>query len=187
MLKDYYIYLKMLFLIIIMIALFILFNQFNIAFNDKKKLLLILSYLIFSIGVIYNKKISFIGYLLALLVILFYRHQNDNNYTDYKYIVIWIKHLFSNKIIFINVFGNFILYIPFVYYLNEITKRIALSIIFVFIFIIFGEYVQYLLKIGVFDVVDIVINTLGVLIYGLIYEVYIWMRKKRIQKKKIQI
>lgn len=179
MIKDGYIYLKLVLLIIFGFLMIILFKIYQNIFNIKIIGLLIISYIIFICGVIFNEKISFLGYLMALFTILFYRKQINNNVTDMDYIKVWINYLFSNKIIFINVFGNLVLYMPFIYYLNKFFKNIKIAIIVVFIFIVCGEYVQYLLKIGVFDLVDIIINTIGVLIYGLEYEVYIWIKKIR--------
>lgn len=183
MTKDKYIYWKLDLVIILEFLMIFIFKTYHQVFNIEIITILSISYLVFSIGIFISPKISFIGYLLGLFTILFYREQIENNYTNSDYINLWIKNLFSNKIIFINVFGNIILYIPFVYYLNLFSKNILFSIILVFNFIVIGEYVQYLLKIGVFDLVDIVINTLGVLIYVLIYEVLIWMKK--IKKKKL--
>lgn len=184
MTKDKYIFLKLGLLICLGFIMISLFNVYNQIFNLKLISILIISYLVFTIGVIYNDKISFLGYLIALITILFYRKKIDDNISDSNYINIWINHLFSNKIIFINVFGNLILYIPLIYYIIKFSKKILLSISIVFSCIIIGEYVQYLLKIGVFDLVDIVINTMGVLMYVLMYEVYIWMKK--IKTKQIQ-
>lgn len=177
MTKDRDIYLKFVFLIILGFLMIIVFKTYYQIFDFKMIIIISISYLVFLIGIIINQKIAFVGYLISLLTILFYREKINDNYTDSEYINLWIKNLFSNKIIFINVFGNIILYIPFIHYLNLFSKNIIFSIIMVFNFILIGEYVQYLLKIGVFDLVDIVINTLGVLIYVLIYGVLIWMKK----------
>lgn len=185
MTKDRYIYWKLGLVVIFEFLMMFIFKIYYQIFNIEIITMLSISYLVFSIGIFTSSKIAFSGYLLGLFIILFYREQIDNNYTNSDYINLWIKNLFSNKIIFINVFGNVILYIPFVYYLNKFSKNILFSIILVFNFIVIGEYVQYLLKIGVFDLVDIVINTLGVLIYVLIYEVLIWMKK--IKKKNLII
>lgn len=177
MIKDRYIYWKLGLIFIIGLALVCLFKVYQNIFDIKLISALIISYIIFIVGLFYDKKITFIGYLFALYIILFYREKTDNNISDTDYINKWIDLLFSNKIVFINVFGNLVLYIPFVYFLKGFIKKTLLSIIIVFGFIVIGEYVQYLLKIGVFDLVDIAINTLGVLMFGLVLEVSVWMKK----------
>lgn len=175
MIKDKYIFEKIGLLSILVISLLLLFKHYHYLFSIKLQIILILALIIFSFGLFINNKISFLGYLISLYAVLLLREHTDNNYSDNFYLDIWLKNLFSNKIIFINVFGNLILYIPFVYYLNTKYKYIL-----VFCLIIAGEYVQYLLNVGVFDVVDIIINILGIFLYMIVYEVFIWMKKKKI-------
>ena len=69
----------------------------------------------------------------------------------------YFQLLFTNKIIFINVIGNLILYIPIVFYLNA--NKYYLLIVFTSIILL--ELLQKILSVGVFDWKDIVLNTIG--------------------------
>ena len=84
--------------------------------------------------------------------------------------------MFKNKVIFLNILGNIILFIP----MGIINKNISKS----FIIILIIELSQILLKKGIFDIVDIVLNMLGALV-GFI-GAKIWMKiiknKRKIKK-----
>lgn len=192
MTKDRYMYLKLGIILLLQMLILEIFKRYPKIFVLKLVIILSICFIIFAIGFLINHHLAFIGYLLALITVLFFRTEIDKNYSNIDYFNSWINNLFSNKTIFINVFGNLVLYIPFIYYLNlfgnkNSKKYVFINIVIVFGFIIIGEYVQYLLKVGVFDLVDIIINTLGVLIYVLIYEVILWMRKIKIKVKNKMI
>lgn len=111
-----------------------------------------------------NNLIAFLSYILALITVLFSREKVDINISNNDYIFEWLKIVFKNKTVFINVFGNFVLYIPMVLFLNKKIKQKPLIIFIILVIIVLLEVMQYLTSRGVFDIIDIVLNILGVLI-----------------------
>lgn len=94
-------------------------------------------------------------YYLFLTIILFARKRLEYKPSFKIYLIDWLKLAFKNKIIFINLFGNILLFIPLGYY-----KGIIKSILIVIII----ELLQLLFKRGVFDIVDIILNTIGIIL-----------------------
>lgn len=132
-------------------------------------------YLLFGIFYIYKNKVGMkIIYYVFLLILLFFR-KSEGNYNFNFYIFKWIQNM-DNKIIFINVIGNILLFIP----MGVINKNILYSL-FIIILI---EFLQLILNKGIFDIVDIFLNMIGV-IFGLI-GVMIWKKIKTIKKMKIK-
>lgn len=106
-----------------------------------------------------KKDISRFFYLMFIFVFLLWRHPIENNVNFKFYLGKWIKMIFQNRIIFINIIGNLLLFVPLVYYIkgkNNYIIIIALILIF--------EILQLLTKRGVFDIVDIFLNITGVII-----------------------
>lgn len=127
--------------------------------------LILFTYLL--LDTIYNINIKklFCIYIFFLLITLFLRpFLDDYSYNKIFYLEFWIKRLFQNKVIFLNIIGNIILYIPLGYILKKSTfsniKILVLSISMIIIF----EFIQFVLKVGVLDFIDIFLNILGVLI-----------------------
>lgn len=106
--------------------------------------------------------IIFIIYILLLIIVLFDRKQFDQKiYSDGLYIKTWLKLIFTNKIVFINVVGNIILFIPFGILIKHFKLKFIKSFIIISITILMIETLQYLTKRGVFDLLDIILNILG--------------------------
>lgn len=96
---------------------------------------------------------------------LFYRqHYDEFTLSQYGYIRKWINILFTNKIVFINVIGNIILFIPLGYIARLIKSKMIIKIICLISFIVSLELLQYITKRGVFDFIDIILNISGSLI-----------------------
>ena len=87
-----------------------------------------------------------------------YREPNFDIYLDE-----WILYIFKNKIIFINIVGNILLFIPLGFFKGIIKSTLIIIII---------EILQYILKRGIFDVVDIILNLIGVVIGKIGREIY---------------
>jgi len=91
--------------------------------------------------------------------------------------------------VFINVLGNVLLYMPFELYLLYQKQGIMVSNGICLIIIILFEMMQYIFKRGVFDIVDILINYVGVLIITGIFliseGVSKWIMKKKMKEKKL--
>lgn len=104
-------------------------------------------------------------YMLFLLVTLFFRPINNNYmYNEIFYLNGWLKRLFQNKIIFLNIIGNIVLYIPLGYILLEkIKSKFKLGLISLVLIIVL-EFIQFIIKVGVFDFIDILLNIIGVII-----------------------
>lgn len=73
--------------------------------------------------------------------------------------------------IVINIFGNLLVYMPLEYFLVELFNIKNASIIFVisFAIIITIELLQYIFKIGVLDIDDLILSTFGMMIFYLAY------------------
>ena len=84
--------------------------------------------------------------------------------------------MFKNKVIFLNILGNIILFIP----MGIINKNILKS----FIIILIIELSQILLKKGIFDIVDIVLNMLGALVGFIGAKIWMKIIKNKMKIKK---
>ncbi len=137
-------------------------------------ILLIVIYILFGLS-IYFKKINYIKilYYITLFILLFLRI-SETGYNFEFYLFEWLKYIFKNKIILINILGNILLFIP----MGIINKKLIKSILI----IILIEVMQLILNKGIFDIIDIILNTFGVII-GMI-GVLLW-KKIKIKRKKI--
>ncbi len=110
-------------------------------------------------------------YSIFLIINLYFRTPSTNEqFSTNFYLKKWFKLLFKNKIVFINVIGNVLLFIPLGYIVGNLKIRkinIVIKIMIGILIIIALELIQYFTKLGVFDFVDILLNTIGYLI-GLI-------------------
>lgn len=166
--------------LILFIGLFLVFywisdyiiNTLNIFLNFTHLLLCFL----FGIGLFYllfkvNINMVFIFYIMMLIVFMFFRKDVaiiDKAYSFDFYLFKWLR-IMHNNIVFINITGNVILFIPLIlfllYYWNKsYLYNISISILV----IILLEWLQAFTKKGIFDIVDISLNTFGVLVAVLI-------------------
>lgn len=168
-------------MLIIMYILFAPFYYFGIkeivtsldVFYPNIVFVLMLLYCLFVFTLYVNKeKWQFIVYLLGLLCILFYR-KSKVGYNFTFYLLDWVNYIFKNKTIAMNIIGNILIFVPLGYYL----RNVGLSVTSV----VCLELLQVLFKRGMFDVVDIFLNIIGVLIGVVI----IWMKKRRNTTKKL--
>lgn len=75
--------------------------------------------------------------------------------------------------------GNVLMYIPFGYLINfnfnsSFINKVILSIFFIFSI----EVLQFVFKLGVFDINDIILNSIGLIIGLLLFEFYTKIKKK---------
>jgi len=102
-------------------------------------------------------KIVLGSYFLFTLVFLFFRTKVNDNLNFEFYLWKWLKIIFKNPIVFINIFGNIFLFVPYVFFIKS--KYYWLIIII----LIFGlEFMQYVTHRGVMDIVDVTLNLFGV-------------------------
>lgn len=112
------------------------------------------------------------AYSLFLIIILMCRKQTEEKIiSNPDYIKIWWKIIFTNKIVFLNLIGNLLLYFPFGIILKKKGTNIIVSILLMIIVIVSMELLQYITKRGIFDYIDIILNLLGSLIgYMLVHK-----------------
>lgn len=143
-------------------------------YNNISIILICLSLILYSIGVLIDKKgLLIIGYLLSIITIILVRQRSDKIVNDEFYIIDWIKLIFENEVVFINVIGNIVLYIPLYILLNG-------KFIIILVLIIVLELLQYILELGVFDIIDILLNITGLIITMIMYKVNKWITKIKI-------
>lgn len=177
-------YIKILITSIVIISLTILLGSLelvsNIAsvfFPEVNKYLYILVFLsfIFIMGktiIKIEKKHMWsliIIYSLLLLLTLFFREEyQEYQFVEDFYLQKWLQFLLKNKIVFVNIIGNMILFIPLGFILVNYFKNKILSGLLGIALIIILEWLQFLTKRGVLDIVDIFLNSLGLILGVLI-------------------
>ncbi|MFA7435023.1 MAG: VanZ family protein [Bacilli bacterium] len=107
---------------------------------------------------IYFKKYNYalISYIIFSLVFLFYRRKVSDNINSNFYLFEWLSLVFKNRIVLINLLGNLLLFMPYVFLIRS--KYYLLIIICCILGL---EIIQYITKRGVLDIVDIVLNIFG--------------------------
>lgn len=155
------------------------YNTFNIFIPKVSNVLyifigLITVYMLFKNVIKYQKMtfiISVISYIILIILTLYIRPKYEKYmYKDGIYLLEWFKNIFKNKIIFINIIGNLGLFIPMgiIIGIKKISKT-SIDILLGILLIICLELVQFFTKRGVFDLGDIVLNSIGFVFGVLIY------------------
>lgn len=121
-------------------------------------------------------KLSFVLYIFLLLVFLCFRKRTANTYNFNLYLGDWLKIIDKNETVFINVFGNFVLFIPLTFILILLKLEVLKIIIYEFALVLILEIMQLITRTGVFDIVDVLLNMSGVMIV-LIKELALKFRK----------
>lgn len=139
-------------------------------------------------------KSAIIFYLLSLAVILFFFRESESsqyfsevNFIPFETITMYLQNPqdSNQNLIFFNVFGNILIFIPFGLILANIFQtKLYLYAVCIIIPTIF-EFSQYALKGGIFDIDDIILNSLGILI-GII-SVKLWSKINGSYKKELTI
>ena len=105
-------------------------------------------------------------------MVIFARYNNINSYNliPFKSIINILKTGTIYSII-INIFGNLFVFMPLDYFLIELfnIKKFSINFILSFGIILLIELFQYILKVGVFDIDDIILCTLGMMTFYMIY------------------
>ena len=101
-------------------------------------------------------------YVILLYLVLFNREKFDESiYSDGTYITKWIKLIFTNKVVFINLIGNILIFIPLGIFLKYFKIRFISAFVIIIILVISIETLQYLTKRGIFYIMDIFLNIIG--------------------------
>lgn len=137
-------------------------------YNNFSLLFIIVSFFVYILGIVKDKEsICAFGYIIGVVTVILIRNKYDNVINNDFYIFDWFKLVFKNKIVFVNVVGNLILYVPlFILMKNKLFTLLLLIVIL--------ELLQYIFRLGVFDIIDIGLNTVGVLISSIIYKIKNW-------------
>ena len=141
----------------------------------------------------------FIAYLLLLFYFLFLSEgMGRAGANEYRYNVTLLKEIsrywnylladtsdfFRVKLFTLNVIGNIVAFVPFGFFLPMFRKKksfwtIIWVTIFGFLFSLAVELIQLLLKVGSFDVDDMLLNTIGAFVGVCIYMIIYLIRRKK--------
>ena len=130
--------------------------------------------------------ILFIYYIILLFnMVIFARYNNINSYNliPFKSILDVIHHGSIYSII-INIFGNLMVFMPLEYFIIELfeVKKFKFNFVLSFIIILLIELFQFVFKVGVLDIDDLIICTFGMMIFYIGYN-SIMKRNKEVQNE----
>lgn len=142
------VFIQTIFITVFALTIYILFN---VSINNEE------------INIYANKFI--VIYILFLIAITFFKARTNNM----VFILDPLNSIWSLKESFIeslvNIFGNLVMYIPIGIYIKYKFNNHILRLTFIFlIYILLVEFTQGITKTGVFDMNDVVTNTLGFVI-----------------------
>jgi len=154
-------------LIIVIASIFVIIgnkiysNNYVEKLEDKKRMLKL------------SHIIVFIYYLILLFnMVVFARYNSIDSYNliPFKSIVDIFKNGTTYEVI-INIFGNLLVFMPLEYFLIELfkVKKFSINFILSFGIILLIELFQYVFKVGVLDIDDLILCTFGMMIFCIIY------------------
>ena len=125
-------------------------------------------------------KLSFIVYILCLFYVVTYPDDcvswSTSNFIPFKEI---FRHKFLNRLFIKNVFGNMFMFLPFGFYLSYLLKIYKKYQIFLFSIIVSLSIEITQSMIGrVFDIDDIILNVCGSMIGFYIYKFLHYLKNK---------
>lgn len=132
-------------------------------------------------------------YIILLSYFLFFSEHYGRDYVmkEYRYNLEFFKEIkrfieYREKLGFesfvVNIMGNILAFAPFGFMLPHLNKKYRHFFFVLFLSALFSlsvELIQMLLKVGIFDVDDIVLNTFGGVIGYFGYAILKWIRKHR--------
>lgn len=121
----------------------------------------------------FSLSIIFVYYIILLFnMVIFARYNTINSFNliPFKSII----EIFNNGNIYsiiINIFGNLLIFMPLEYFIIELFKinKFLLNFISSFLIILIIEIIQYIFKVGVLDIDDSILCTLGMMLFYIIY------------------
>lgn len=163
---------NMIFSISILIANYLITNYYYDKIEDKEKM----------------KKTSYIILLVLYIIMIFnltiFGRMNGEiryNLIPFKTIAEYILHFnqFNTDIVIINIFGNIGIFMPIQYFILKIFKLKKFKHIFLIdiILIFIVEFLQFITHTGIFDVDDMLLNLLGMVLIYMFY--YIFNKKDK--------
>ena len=121
----------------------------------------------------FSMSIVFIYYVILLFnMVIFARYDSVYGYNlvPFKSILEVLK---SDNLYFmvINIFGNLVVFMPLEYFIINLfeIKRFSLNFILSFLIILIIEILQFVFKIGVFDIDDILLSVFGMILFYVFY------------------
>lgn len=137
-------------------------------------------------------------YIILLSYFLFFseRYGRENTFQEYRYNLILFKEIkrfilyrqqLGYETFIVNIVGNVIAFAPFGFLLPLLEKRYRKIIYTTFLCLLFSlcvELVQMYLRVGIFDVDDIMMNTVGAILGYLCYLVLERFQRKMQRKRK---
>lgn len=140
-------------------------------------------------------------YIILLSYFLFFSERYGRDYIleEYQYNLILFKEIkrfitYREQIglerFVVNIFGNVLAFAPFGFLLPLLNKKYRNFFLVVFLSLLFSlvvETIQMLLKVGIFDVDDLLMNTVGGTGGYLFYLICFWIynrKQKRMKKNK---
>ena len=154
-------------LIIVIASIFVIIgnkiysNNYVEKLEDKKKVLKLSHIIVF---------IYYVILLFNMVVFARYNSIDSYNLIPFKSIVDIFKNGTTYEVI-INIFGNLLVFMPLEYFLIELfkVKRLPINFILSFGIILLIEIFQYVFKVGVLDIDDLILCTFGMMIFYIIY------------------
>ena len=154
-------------LIIVIASIFVIIgnkiysNNYVEKLEDKKKVLKLSHIIVF---------IYYVILLFNMVVFARYNSIDSYNLIPFKSIVDIFKNGTTYEVI-INIFGNLLVFMPLEYFLIELFKIKKFSINFILSFgiILLIELFQYVFKVGVLDIDDLILCTFGMMLFYIIY------------------
>ena len=121
----------------------------------------------------FSQSIVFIYYIILLFnMVLFARYNNINSYNIIPFkSIINILNNGSFYSIIINIFGNLLVFMPLEYFIIELFKvnKFLLNLLISFFTILIIEIFQFIFKVGIFDIDDLILCVFGMMIFYIIY------------------
>ena len=136
-------------------------NNYVEKLEDKKKVLKLSHIIVF---------IYYVILLFNMVVFARYNSIDSYNLIPFKSIVDIFKNGTTYEVI-INIFGNLLVFMPLEYFLIELfkVKKFLINFILSFVIILLIELFQYVFKVGVLDIDDLILCTFGMMIFYIIY------------------
>lgn len=154
-------------LIIVIASIFVIIgnkiysNNYVEKLEDKKKVLKLSHIIVF---------IYYVILLFNMVVFARYNSIDSYNLIPFKSIVDIFKNGTTYEVI-INIFGNLLVFMPLEYFLVELfkVKKFSINFILSFGIILLIELFQYVFKVGVLDIDDLILCTFGMMLFYIIY------------------
>ena len=154
-------------LIIVVASIFVIIgnkiysNNYVEKIEDKKKVIKLSHVIVF---------IYYVVLLFNMVVFARYNSIDSYNLIPFKSIIDIFKNGTAYAII-INIFGNLLVFMPLEYFLIELfkVKKFSVNFILSFGIILLIELFQYVFKVGVLDIDDLILCTFGMIIFYIIY------------------